>query len=1325
MPILADDDTAAIGLPAQLAQPGQITAPVPPFGRLFDAAMRRENVIGSIAERIAQPAMSPFNPAFDPFASVAGYEDYTSSFIAANSDDDVLAIKARIDGERRRADLLEQGGLIGMLAGGTAALMDPTTVIPVGGQVMAVTRSGRALEGFARLGAAGGLSAAAQEAGLQGTQATRPVAESAVNIAGATVLGGIIGGAVGTLGRPLTRELSDSAFRAGELYERELSGLQRGLRGAEVEMPPGGSASAAAVRDTTLEQETFESTFGVAEGLSRTSPTLRLGTSPSVETRRFAQELAEQPLSFRKNVEGIETPIAVESVIRQAQAPLAEALVGLDDLFVRYRTGERRGLGDITKITAGDLVRDRAGKLSYDEFAEEVGRAMRRDDASDVPEVAQAAKLLRERVFDPLKDRAIAAGLLPEDVSVETALSYLMRAYNTEKIIARRDDFSGRIVRWLTDEQAKKDKIRASVTDLLNEQKELSGKVRKRERAIEVRSRKLRDAEIRREEVSRLNAFAFKRSSGLSQPIDDLRASISKIESEIAPQLESLGKIREGIAAERANLPELTALDQELFRLISAGGKMRDSASLVDAVRNGEGLAKALERARAAIRDAVRDVNVERRFARGGVGAEQLVALEKARTEIGKQIRPYRRELKRLQAQLKKETKARSGPARGGAVFETRIRNRVNALSDQASGAEGAIDQVEGRLAGDQARLDAIRAELEGLVGSWEGNTSRAAKGALKRRAEKETTREPGKTRLKEADKPVSKAAKAIAKANTRLDELDLRDTTRQIIDRILGTPVGRLPYDTTVPAPRGKPNEGPPPRGPLAGRVFAIPDELIEDFLESDVRPLARIYTRTMASDVALTEKFGRADMEDQFKKILEHYETLRTGKDETEQKRLDAAMKRDLRDLAAVRDRLRGTYGLPDNPNGLANRAFHVVRDLNYLRLLGGMTISAFPDMARAVMVHGVTRVVGDGLVPLLRDFKATRIAAREAKLAGTALDMVLDTRAMSMADMLDDYGRWSKYERSMQAMANKFGLVTLMAPWNAAMKQFVGVISQTRSLRAIEKWAAGELAEGAERTRLASLGVGQQMAERIDAMFKAHGEKGDAWWANTAAWEDTAAADTFRAALAKEVDLAIVTPGQERPLWTTGSATGRLLGQFKSFSLASTQRVLMTGLQRRDMATLNGALLMTAFGMLSYYVRWAQDGRPNKKPLPDPTTAGGIGQWVREGVDRSGLTGWLFDAHNIVEKATRGSVGISRLTGEPPMSRYASRSILEALAGPSAGLIEGASRTAAALGTGEWNEGDVTAIRRMVPFQNLIGFRHLFDAAEDGVHRAIGTR
>jgi hypothetical protein len=980
MPFL--DDAQPAGFAAQLAEPAQITPPVPPFGRLFEAATQRENPYVSAVEALRQPAPSAYDPSFDPFAHIQGYEDYASAFIGSNNEDDVLSVKTRIDAERKRSALLDAGGWRGLVANIGAGLADPIMLIPVGGELVAVSRTGRALQGALHAGAAAGIGTAAQEAALQSTQLTRPLSESFESIAAATVLGGVLGAGAGVI----SRDTAASAARAGEVYERELT--------SNLSPSTVGAASAR----TTLDQETIANTLGVDRALAFSSPTLRLATSPAVETRQAAQLLADQPLVTRGNIEGIASPISVERRINLAQGPMAEALTAVDDAFVRYRLDRARQFGDIARIgleDAAQALRTRAA-MTYGEFAEAVGRAMRRGDVSDVPEVAQAARDMRRLLFTPLGNDAIDKGLLPNDVAVETAESYLSRIYNTTKIAAQRGRFERILADWL-------------------------------------------------------------------------------------------------------------------------------------------------------------------------------------------------------------------------------------------------VTTKDPKLAG--------------------------------------------------------------------MEDIELLDIARQITDQLLGASQSRTHY-------------GPVPlkRGPLKERTLSIPDELIEDFLESDVRVIARAYTRTMAADTALTHAFGRADMEPALDLVREGYARLRADiTDERRLRSLDNRMAADLRDLEAVRDRVRGTFALPANPDGLWNRSYHVIRDLNYMRLLGGMTISAFPDLGRTVMTHGIMRVIGDGIVPLVTEFSRFRLAANEVKLAGNALDMVLDTRAMAMADMLDDYGRWSRYERGVKAFADQFGVVTLMAPWNAALKQFVGVISQTRALRTIEDMVEGKRVSVADRTRLAHLGIGEEEARRISREFREFGDRSsNLWWANTADWGDANTADVFRAAMSKEIDIAIVTPGQEKPLWMS-TGIGRVFGQFRSFAFASTQRVMMTGLQRRDMAALNGSLLMVALGMGANWVRHQLD--PKGHELPDPSTANGVATWVKEGVDRAGLTGWLFDSNNIVEKVTRGW-GVSALTGGTPMSRYASRHVVESVLGPTIGLGEAAVQAIGAATGGEWTEADQKAVRRMLPYQNTWEARLLFDRAWEGL-------
>ena len=88
---------------------------------------------------------------------------------------------------------------------------------------------------------------------------------------------------------------------------------------------------------------------------------------------------------------------------------------------------------------------------------------------------------------------------------------------------------------------------------------------------------------------------------------------------------------------------------------------------------------------------------------------------------------------------------------------------------------------------------------------------------------------------------------------------------------------------------------------------------------------------------------------------------------------------------------------------------------------------------------------------------------------------------------------------------------------------------------------------------------------MAARIAKQFEKHGEKlKHNLVANTDAWDDLVAVKHYRAAMNKEINRTIVTPGMgDTPLWMS-TELGSTIAQFKKFVMAATQRMLMRGMQ-----------------------------------------------------------------------------------------------------------------------------------------------------------------
>ncbi|NTU49613.1 MAG: hypothetical protein HGA87_01725 [Desulfobulbaceae bacterium] len=534
-----------------------------------------------------------------------------------------------------------------------------------------------------------------------------------------------------------------------------------------------------------------------------------------------------------------------------------------------------------------------------------------------------------------------------------------------------------------------------------------------------------------------------------------------------------------------------------------------------------------------------------------------------------------------------------------------------------------------------------------------------------------------------------------------------------QITDRLVGTPAGRLPYDIGDAEMFPK-LDVPGLRGPLKPRVFDIEDNFVQDWLVNDVERVSHAYIKNLAADIELTRAFGGVDMLKEIDAVRADYAKMALHADLTEKDRMMLAKlaKQDEQDILDMRDRLRGTFARDDWASPIG-RTMHNIKSLNYLRLLGGMTVSALPDIGSVVFYHGIGKVMDDVVLPMIKNKKAFMSAAEEVKDAATALDMVIGDRLQAISDIDYTVSATDNITTGLHNASNVMGMASLMSPWNTGLKQFTGVISQSEIIKAARRLAAGT-APPDEVTRLAANYIDNAAAERIIAQVDQFSEQYDGLVVpNARQWTDAEAQKVFRAAVRREVDGVIVTPDLDRPTFLSKPLLGTV-GQFKSFAFASTQRVLISGLQRHDMATLQGAMMMTGLGMMAYALKTVDSGR---ELSDDPKV------WIQEGVDRSGLVSILFEVNNTAEKITRGQVGLSRVTGAEG-TRYYSRGVADVLLGPSAGMLTDIAKVAGDAAGGQWSESDTHAARRILPYQNLIVFRRLLDQAETGINEAFGV-
>lgn len=183
------------------------------LGSQAAAAFSRENMIGSALNYQAPPDQrvatdDPLRAAlFNPEDYLTDTEKaYAQRFAGANSPDDVAHIRKEIEREQVMRGSLRDGPLPEWLAATLAGVADPTTFLPVVGPLTKAGRAAGAVSGAIGVGLSTAAGVGIQESVLQGTQYSRTSEESAGNIIGGLIFGGVIGTAAGAiLGRSVAK----------------------------------------------------------------------------------------------------------------------------------------------------------------------------------------------------------------------------------------------------------------------------------------------------------------------------------------------------------------------------------------------------------------------------------------------------------------------------------------------------------------------------------------------------------------------------------------------------------------------------------------------------------------------------------------------------------------------------------------------------------------------------------------------------------------------------------------------------------------------------------------------------------------------------------------------------------------------------------------------------------------------------------------------------------------------------------------------------------------------------------------------------------------
>ncbi|HGW3589832.1 TPA: hypothetical protein ACNH39_003308 [Serratia marcescens] len=484
---------------------------------------------------------------------------------------------------------------------------------------------------------------------------------------------------------------------------------------------------------------------------------------------------------------------------------------------------------------------------------------------------------------------------------------------------------------------------------------------------------------------------------------------------------------------------------------------------------------------------------------------------------------------------------------------------------------------------------------------------------------------------------------------------------------------------------------------GSTRSRTLSVPDRLMKDYLESDANYVLQRHIREASAEVELTRTFGNKSLDKQLKDIQDEYDALMRSKP-AEQAKLAKARDNDIRDITALRDRLVGTYGMPDDPSSFFVRAGAFLRSANFVTKLGGMTVSAIPDLARGVMVNGFSNSMR-GYSALISRSPAFKASRAEMQKMAVGLETILHTRARTMGDLVDSSSRTTAVEAGMERVTDVFGKLTLMGHFDDVNKSVNGMITSDSILSG-----------AAAAKKLAKLGINPNMANRIRSEFQKHGEVIDGWHiGNFEKWDDQHVAGVFQSAVLKDVNNTVITPGiGDTPLWAS-TPLGKTVFQFKSFATASYNRATLGGLQEGTAQFYYGTAFQIGLGALTYALKQAANGK-EVEMTPQ--------KLVLEGLDRSGILGPLMEYNNMAEKASGGMVGLGAILGTGTQSRYASRGFIGSALGPTFGLLDTLTDVTSGVLNGDAGDRVIHNARTLLPGNNLFWIAPLINQVDPGM-------
>ena len=507
---------------------------------------------------------------------------------------------------------------------------------------------------------------------------------------------------------------------------------------------------------------------------------------------------------------------------------------------------------------------------------------------------------------------------------------------------------------------------------------------------------------------------------------------------------------------------------------------------------------------------------------------------------------------------------------------------------------------------------------------------------------------------------------------------------------------------------------------GPLKKRSFNIPDRMIEDFLDNDILYLSDVYTKKVAPQIEIKNKFGDTTFDDMSKEVIKEYDELIDSAGSTKK---EASLIREreevLKDMDLTWRKIEGTYKAFNGPaDSVMRRGSEALLAHNYMRSLGGVLMSSIPDVSMGILRRGASNFFGKSLKPFIKDLAETggKMSRNEARSYGQAVEFATSSRTQSLFGTGDPMSFGTPFERFVGSASNKVSNVFGINQWNDFLQTVNTLGVRFRAVNNIVDFnKAGKLKAG-EESWMNGVGIGKDKRIAMLKEIQEHGftDTSGNTIPNIDKWSNKKLANDFKSAIGKEIDRTILTKNVADIPSFGNTTLGRMMLQWQSFNFAFNNKVIISGLARADGRTAAGFGTLVGMGMVTEALKNRASGRENPKSAQ---------MWIDAGLDRSGFLGMLSYGNSYAENL---GVSYKQLLGEEaPKTGYGG--LLDTMAGPSGqtiksfGLLIGDAAVEIfgdrlqGKNDHQFTQADLHRLRTQAWGQNVFYMKNLFDKLE----------